>query len=256
MTDLTRLISAWKSSAEAVIALVREVDDYQLDTDLPGWTIHDIIAHLAHLEVVFAHGETDATASSPDDVSYTERGVEARRYMDTADVIDEFEAAVKFRLQHEVVGEPNQPAPNAPGGSGWTWETSLRNRALDMWVHEQDIRRVINRPGNLDSEGAWVVAETFASGMGYVLGKKVGAPIGTTVRWVVTGDTKMDFAYSIGDDKRARPSNQEADCTLTMTSEEFTILGAGRKNPAELAVVIEGDQELGHAVLENMAVTP
>lgn len=256
MTDLAPFVAAWKSSAIDTIALLRSLDTYDLPTDLPGWTIHDIAAHLAHLEVALAHGENTDFAAPVVTSDYTQTGVDARRDIDTADIIDELEAAVNFRIANEVIGAADEPAPNAPGGSGWTWETLLRNRVIDMWAHEQDIRRAVNQPGNLDSLGAQVTAMTFAAAMGFVLGKKVQAQPGQAVRWIVTGEIEMDFTIKVGDDNKAKPSNDPATTTCTMTLEEFTILGAGRKNPADLNVLIEGNQELGAKVLAAMAVTP
>ena len=36
--------------------------------------------------------------------------------------------------------------------------------------------------------------------------------------------------------------------TLTMTSEAFTVLGAGRRTPDRVDVDVHGDEKLGHAV--------
>lgn len=256
MTDLESLVSAWKSSAADTISLLRELDDYAVPTDLPGWNVHDIVAHLAHLETVLAHGEKTGFSSPVVTSDYTQVGVDERKDVPTTDLINELEAAVDHRVENEVLGSPAEKMPTAPGNSGWTWETTLRNRVIDMWVHEQDIRRAVNKPGNLGSPGALITSATFASGMGFVLGKKVGAKPGTVVRWVVNGEIPLDFAFRVDDDGKARPTDAEATATLTMTTEEFTVLGAGRQSPDKLSVAISGDTELGKRVLTQMAVTP
>ena len=256
MTDLESLVSAWQSSAADTIALLREIDNYAVPTDLPGWSVHDIVAHLAHLETVLAHGEKTGFSSPVVTSDYTQIGVDERKDIATDNLIDELEAAVNYRVANEVLGSPEEKMPTAPGNSGWTWETTLRNRVIDMWVHEQDIRRAVNRPGNLGSPGALITCATFASGMGFVLGKKVGAKPGTVVHWLVNGEISLDFALKIDDDKKARPTEDEADATLKMTTEEFTVLGAGRQSPDKLSVAISGDTELGKRVLTQMAVTP
>lgn len=256
MTDLESLVSAWKSSAAETISLLRTIDNYEIPTDLPGWSVHDIVAHLAHLETVLAHGEQTGFSSPVVTSDYTQLGVDERKNVPTVDLIDELETAVQYRVDNEVLGSPEEKMPTAPGNSGWTWETTLRNRVIDMWAHEQDIRRAVNKPGNLGSPGALITSATFAFGMGFVLGKKVAAKPGTVVRWIVTGEIPLDFAFKVDDDGKAKPTEESATTTLTMTTEEFTILGAGRQSPDKLAVEISGDVELGKRVLDQMAVTP
>ena len=54
-------------------------------------------------------------------------------------------------------------------------------------MHEQDVRRAVGRPGGLDSAPARHTADYLAESLGYVLGKKVGAPVGTSL---VAGDRR------------------------------------------------------------------
>src|SRR2546425_162434 len=54
-------------------------------------------------------------------------------------------------------------------------------RIMDCWVHEQDIRRAVAKPGNLTGPFAEHAFGRHAQAMGFVVGKKVGAPDGTTV---------------------------------------------------------------------------
>ena len=64
----------------------------------------------------------------------------------------------------------------------------MRIRVMDMWFHEQDIREAVGEPGHLAGPGARrrALAEVVAA-LGYVVGKRVGAPAGTTVRFELTG---------------------------------------------------------------------
>ena len=51
-TRLQHLVEVWHRSAQDVIALLRSLGDadWSTDTDLPGWNVRAIAAHLAHLE--------------------------------------------------------------------------------------------------------------------------------------------------------------------------------------------------------------
>ena len=44
---------------------------------------------------------------------------------------------------------------------GWNWETLLSNRAVDVWMHEQDIRRAVGRPGGMNTAAAAHTVATF-----------------------------------------------------------------------------------------------
>ena len=51
--------------------------------------------------------------------------------------------------------------PRTPGKIGWNWETLLSNRVVDVWMHEQDIRRAVGRPGGMNTAAAAHTVATF-----------------------------------------------------------------------------------------------
>lgn len=265
MSLLETYVRAWRESADAILALAAELDDaeWDLPTDCPGWTVKDVVAHLAHLESQLGHTEQNppAVPGATDLVStYTEAGVAERRDRTPAEVTAELAAAVELRTERltDLPDDPTAPASVTPGGVPWSWDTLLRNRVVDMWVHEQDIRRATGRPGGLDSTAAQVVVMTFSFAMPYVVGKRVKAPASSTVHWDVTGETPLQLAVRVGEDGRASAVEtfDQPSTLLSMSTETFTVLTAGRRLPGEVDVRIDGDQELGLATLTAMAVTP
>lgn len=266
MSMLPTYVAGWRESADAVLALVAGLDDATAETptDCPGWTVRDVVAHLAHLESVMAAGTPDESGTGATELvsSYTEAGVEARRDRSLAQVADELREAVDRvaeRLDDQLPDDPSTPAPVTPGGVSWSWDTLLRNRCLDMWVHEQDIRRALDRPGGFDTTAAQVVTMSMSFAMPYVLGKRVRPPAGTTVRWQVTEPVPVDLAVLVGDDGRAHRLDGPVDgpvTTLTMDTEAFICLTTGRRGRDQLDIDVDGDEGLGHAVLDAMSVTP
>ncbi|WP_311209133.1 MULTISPECIES: maleylpyruvate isomerase family mycothiol-dependent enzyme [unclassified Aeromicrobium] len=262
---LQTYIDAWLASARDTLALLEDLDDAQWSspTDLPGWTVADVAAHLAHLEAVTAGHVVDEapTTASPGGLAsaYTEAGVEARRGLSREQVLTELRAGIDARARSLGDAPPTDPSARAdhtPAGVGWTWDTMLRNRTVDIWCHEQDVRRAVGRPGNLDSPAAVVTTHTFSFAMPYVLGKKVGATAGTSVLWDLTGPLAMQVGATVGDDGRARPGVPGSpSATLTLSSDAFAILAAGRRGPGAVDVGVAGDTDLAHRVLEQMAVT-
>lgn len=264
MNPLEVYVRAWRDSAESIKTLLPTLDesDWSMSTDCPGWTVKDVAAHLAHLENELATGEggNDDPSMTVMSSSYTDAGVQARSSHTTAELCAEFAEAVSAR-EHMLQTLPDDPqslAPTTPGGINWSWDTLLRNRAIDMWVHEQDIRRAVGKPGGLDSVGAHVTTTTFRMAMPFVIGKKVRPAAGSTVGWHVTGEIPFDLVVAVGEDGRAQPVETidgEPQALLTMTSESFTVLGAGRRTAAQLDVQIDGDRELAATVLSSMPVT-
>jgi uncharacterized protein (TIGR03083 family) len=247
----------------SIVALAGELDeaDWARPTDCDEWSVKDIVAHLAHLETELCNTEqNNAAQSNGTDVvsAYTGAGVAARRERTPEELVAEFASAVELRASRlaELPDDPTAPAPVTPGGVAWSWDTLLRNRSVDVWVHEQDIRRATGRPGALDTTGAQVAVMTFSFSLPYVVGKRVKPPAMSTVQWKVTGETPLELAVRVGEDGRASAIEtlDEPSVTLTMTTETFTLLTAGRRDPVEVEVAIDGDQDLGRAILSAMAI--
>ncbi len=254
MTDLAPYVAAWRAAADSILELTPT--NWDVETDLPGWTAKDILAHLVHLERVLVEGEASNTSGKVVPADYTNAGVDALKNQSAAELKADLTDLIERRTaQLAELPDPAALATNTPAGVKWTWETALRNRAIDVWMHEQDLRRAFELPGGLATPGAFVTALTFAAGLGYALVKQAGATGGTVVRWQITGPVEIDSTLTVGADGRARPSNDIADATLTMDTEAFIILGGGRRGRAEVEVVITGDQELGERVLAAMTLT-
>lgn len=275
---LARLVETWHQACADFVALVRDLseDEGELPTDLSGWSVRDNVAHTAHLEAVLA-GAPEETLEVPRAEHlrgpmsyYTEQGVLARREHDLARLADEIESSVRTRhaaLQADPPTDPSALAEKTPGGVPWTVGTLLSNRPLDVWMHEQDVRRAVDRPGGYDSPAALHTIETLAAGLPMVVGKRVSPPAGTTVRLEVP-DAGLTRTVRVGEDGRASlldgadgpNSSNGPDCepttTLRLSAEDFVVLAGGRRTPEQTTASIEGDEELGQRVLESLAITP
>jgi uncharacterized protein (TIGR03083 family) len=270
MTDqerLARYVEVWWTAVDDFTKLLEDVaaEQWGTQTDLAGWDVHAIAAHTAHLESILSGApEETLDVGEPDHVTglmglYTEQGVVARRDRTPDELINEIRAACT-RRHTALLAEPPTDASARPdrifGGIGWDWERLLRNRPLDVWMHEQDVRRAIGRPGNLDTAPAQHSADYLVESLAPVLGKRVAPPAGTTVVLEVTGSAP--YAVEMGADGRAAqvPVPDQPTARLTMGRETFILIAGGRRDPEPGAVTTEGDQELGNALLAMMAVTP
>ena len=271
MNDQERLshyVEVWWSSINDLLALLEQLDDddWSTPTDLAGWDVRAVVSHIAHLESILAGGpEETAEVGEPSHVSgfmglYTEIGVVNRRTTSNSELIEEIRVAANTRHQALTTNPPVDASAHpthAFGGVPWGWGTLLRNRPLDVWMHEQDIRRATNRPGNLDTPGAQHSTDYLIESFGYVIAKRVAAPVGTSAVLEVEGSPVA--AFTVNDAKRGE---QLADLPesphvrLRMRRESFLLLAGGRRPVEAGAVVVEGDQTLGEQLVSALATTP
>ena len=104
---------------------------------------------------------------------YTEIGVVNRRDASADSIINEIREATTARHTALLADPPtdgNASHEHIFGGVPWTIRVLLRNRPLDVWMHEQDIRRAVGQPGGMDTAPARHTAEYLAESLGFVLG--------------------------------------------------------------------------------------
>jgi hypothetical protein len=95
-----------------------------------------------------------------------------------------------------------------------------------------------------------------------VVGKKAGAPPGSTVMFDVAGDPRLVAAVHVPPEGRAvllETAPATASVALIMDRRTFTRLAGGRWDGDKARTVgglrIEGDHDLGNRVVDNMAFT-
>ena len=273
MTDQQRLmayVDVWWEAIESLTALLDQVPDEQWSTptDLRGWDVRACASHVAHLESVLA-GRPDESADVGDVAHargpmglYTEIGVVTRRDHSPQQIIAEIREVSALRralLRADPPVDGSATPELTVAGAPWSWETLLRNRPLDVWMHEQDVRRAIGRPGGLDTGPARHTIDYLMAGFGYVVAKVVAAPPGTVAVLDVEGQDPV--VVGVGDDGRGRrlegvPADAAPDVVLRMDRASFVVLAGGRRDPDPGNVALEGDEALGRRLLTSMATVP
>jgi uncharacterized protein (TIGR03083 family) len=268
-TDLGRartdaLAETWASLAEAVDGLRPE--EWGRPTDCPGWTVQDQLSHLIGLErALDGEAEPSGDASAGDHVknefaAHNEKWIAARRGEPGEAVRAEFIEVNRRRLatlRGLTEEEWGQVGPTIVGEVAYA--EFLKTRVFDSWVHEQDVRLALGRPGGSGGAASAIGLGQVQSAMGFVVGKKAGAPEGAVVRFSVSGpgSDAREFALAVRGG-RAGPADP-ADVptvTLTMPSLAFVRLGCGRATAAEEeaggGVQLGGDAALGWRILQSM----
>jgi uncharacterized protein (TIGR03083 family) len=271
MTDQERLagyVDVWWQAINDFTTLLEKIpaEQWSTPTDLAGWDVRAVAAHIAHLEGVLAGSpEETVDVGEPEHVTglmglYTEQGVVARSDHSPDDLINEIRACAT-RRHTALVADPPTDGSAKPeqifGGVGWDWNTLLRNRPLDVWMHEQDVRRAIGSPGGMDSPAAQHTADYLSESLGMVVAKRVSAPAGTTVVLELEGSEPVAFGVNeSGRGERLSDLPDEPTVRLSMDRESFILLAGGRRAPDPGAIRIDGDQQLGQRIVDTLAVTP
>ena len=108
-------------------------------------------------------------------------------------------------------------------------------RVFDSWVHEQDVRLALDRPGGSGNQASALSLDRVQGAMGYVVGKQAGCPEGSAVRFAVAGPGRDGRAFTVAvRDGRAGEVGDEVapTVTLSLSSIDFVRLGCGRVGAA------------------------
>jgi uncharacterized protein (TIGR03083 family) len=258
-----RLEQVWQSLDAACSGLTE--DEWKTPTDLPGWSVQDNLVHISAIESsILGRPAPDHEPPDYDHVKNevgqrNEVWVDSRRSWPGAKVLDEFREVTGARLaQLRGSSDADFAAESwTPAGPG-TVRDLLPFRAFDSWAHEQDIRRALHRPGDLEGPVADFAFKRIVDALPFVVGKKVHPPDGTAVVFAVGPPWPVTLAIGV-EGGRAKPLPDppgSPDATITLDAETLACLGMGRWDPKatldEGRVKITGDDALGRAVVEQM----
>ncbi|OII68339.1 MULTISPECIES: maleylpyruvate isomerase family mycothiol-dependent enzyme [unclassified Streptomyces] len=269
--SLQTYADAWTHSIEAIAELVQPLveGEWNRATPCPGWSVRDIVSHVIGMECEML-GDPRPIHSLPRDLyhvrsdfaRYMEMQVDVRRHHTAPEMTSEFEY-VLIRRARMLRNESRSPDTlvRAPLGAEQTLEVAYRMRAFDVWVHEQDLRAALGRPGNLDSPGALVARDNLLEVLPRVVAKDAGAPRNSAVVFDVSGP--VEFLRTVRVDGEGRGTVDGAPSlgpavTFALDWETYVRLACGRVRPAAVAdrIKVEGDEELAAAILAHFAVTP
>ncbi|MFC8348686.1 maleylpyruvate isomerase family mycothiol-dependent enzyme [Streptomyces sp. NPDC057280] len=262
---------AWTHSIEAISELVTPLveGEWNRRTPCPAWSVRDVVSHVIGLDCEML-GDPRPIHTLPRDLyhvtneqqRYTEMQVDVRRHHTAPEMTSELEYVI-IRRNRQLRNESRDPGTKVRGpyGSELTLEESMRRHAFDVWVHEQDLRAALGRPGNLDSPGAHVARDYLLAELPAVVAEKADAPRSSAVVFDVHGP--IEFLRTIRVDIQGRGTLETVPAlgpaaTLTLDWETYVRLACGRVTPEQVAdrVKAEGEPQLTAAILRNFAVTP
>jgi len=251
----------------AIIGLgeLLEPDEWELPSECPGWTVRDVVAHMVGTERSLLGDTAPDPVSEPVHVhneigARNEGWVLSLRNTSGPDVLALFGDVTRRRLAQLRSWPSARFDEVGPSPTGMVpYREFMQVRVMDCWVHEQDIRVATARPGHRQGPAATLAIGRLSSAMPFVVGKKAGAPEGSSVRFELTGDAPLRLDVVVHDGRAVIARGPIADPTveLRMDGEVFWRLGCGRVTgeAARSAGLIElrGQTELGERIVDSMA---
>ncbi len=261
MTDLATTRNSLEQCYDAVEGLCARMDEAQwrVQSLCPEWTARDVVNHLALME----RAMTGWVPSSTEELPHFERvlsddyQVAALGDKDFADLVTEVFAARRGDLAKLTAADLDRPSWTPVGVK--TFGRFLNIRVFDFWVHQRDITTPLGWPTDDTGPGAEIALAEVAGSLGYIVGKRIGLPDGTSIVFHLTGPLKRDLSVVVEGRAKVVDHVDQPDVELTADFLTFMQLACGRIDPQEEIdagkVTWTGNGELGERAARNLRFT-
>jgi uncharacterized protein (TIGR03083 family) len=248
-------------------------EDWNRPTVCPGWTVKDIGVHLLGDDIGYLSGRRDHF-SNPffRDKDMREWKSLVKNLNEANELWVQAAARISPKLLSdllELTGKQfyaylqtlDQIAINgvvswAGPGPALIWLDTAREYT-ERWLHQQQIRDAVNRPGLKDRRLFHPVLDTFVRALPHTYRDVPVADI-TVIKFVVTGEAG-DAWYLVGEANRwSLYKSVELSPAAIVTMDQETcwrLFTKGmRKDEARRQTVIEGDEALGERILDTVSI--
>ena len=266
MLDKERIVEALATEGDALDHLLTGLTDAQWEKDapLPGWRVHDVVAHLVGTELMLSGEPTPDSGQDVRSYPHVRNDIGARnehyvqhfRAQSHAALLARFREVTAARLAslRAMPDEEFHAPAQTPAGEA-TYARFMRIRVFDCWMHEQDIRDAVGLPGDEQGACAELSVDEITTALGFVVGKRGGAPDGSSVTFDL-GSRALHVAVD-GRAKVVESLPGEATVRITLPLGVFTRLCGGRVDPEKVSpsVSFDGDEVLGEQLVKHLAFT-
>lgn len=199
------VVTLFREERSALLDLLAGLNDadWRRSTTCPGWTVHDIALHLLLDDLRYLSRQRDrfsppsATgASEPagreevtDLVNHLNHAwLEGARWMSPPLLLSLLDFTGEQFTAHIAAVDPD--ALGAPvewaGPDPAPVRLDIAREYTERWVHQQQIREAVGRPGLTGRRHYFPVLDAFAQALPYAL-RDVAAPTGSIVQLIVQG---------------------------------------------------------------------
>ena len=261
MTDLASISGALEQSYAAIekLGAAMSAEQWQTQSLCPDWTVRGVVAHLASVEnmlVGWLPGSADELPPLDRAAAFGQQTADVDDAAFAARVAEVFglRRADLAALSEDDLGRPSW-TPVGPR----TYGSFMDIRVFDFWVHERDITTPLGLPtDNGDARAEIALAEVERS-LGYIVGKKVGLPDGSSIVFRLTGPMRRDLYVAVDGRAKVVDFIERPDVELNTDSLTFVQLACGRIDPQRQidagVVSWAGNAELGDRAARNLRYT-
>jgi uncharacterized protein (TIGR03083 family) len=260
---LSGLFGTWDSLDELLSGLSEQ--QWQTPTPLPGWCVHDVVAHMIGTESSLqgiAAPDADIDLSTLDHVrnGVGEANEAWVRHLSSESgdaLLQRFRSITAQR--REVLTSMSAEDWDAVNPSPVGLETFgrfMRVRTFDCWMHEHDIRDGVGPPSadaDLSGAAARLSLDEIAATMGFVVGKLGKAPEGSRVAIELTGPLARTIRVAVGERAQVVDDFGGLDPTVTVRLDGLLLARlAGGRTDDTTGVDLGGDTEVGARIVERL----
>jgi len=250
-----------------------EAEEWEKPTICPGWSVKDIGLHLLGDDIGYLSGARDQF-SNP---FFRNKDLhEWKSLVKNINEANELWVRATARLSpkllaglleltgnqfHEYVQSLDQMAT----GSVVSWAgpdpapvwLDIAREYTERWLHQQQIRDAVNKPGLKEKRFFHPVLDTFVRALPHTY-KDISVTYTTVLKFVVTGEAGNVW-YLVGEANRWSlflDVERQPVTVVTMDQETcWRLFTKGiNKEQARARIAIEGDQTLGEKLLETVAI--
>ena len=263
------IVDALEDTWTSIYRLLRAQppEAYDLPTACPGWSVRDMLSHLLGFEMML-HGAPVPPYEGPWPEyvrnpigELNEAFVAARRGEPGSEVLSEFRDATNRSLLalRNLDDEDWEKVGWSPEGER-PYHRFQETRVLDSWIHLQDVRDALLEPADDHGIGEEIVVNRFEAALPFVVGKKMKAPEGTTVRVNLSGRLARTVVIGVRDGRAQAIEIDDAAPTLEVTTPValFWRRAAGRISAQAFldasATDVRGDRAMAEAFADGLSI--
>ncbi len=245
-------------------------EEWDLPTPCPGWSVHDLAAHLLGDEIgqlSMGRDEFQGSMLSEDNweslvaglSDLNEQWVEAMRRVSPRLMIDLLESTGEQVNAYFQSLDPYSVGPvvSWAGPDPAPMWLHIAREYTERWHHQQQIREAVGRPLLKDREWFAPALATFVHGLPRAY-SNVSAPVGTTIKVTVSGPSGSTWTVARADTGWVLHDGYIEGSAAKVIIDEIDAWKLLTKSIArevvEPRVLIEGDRELGSYVLDTVSV--
>lgn len=225
----------------------------------PAWDVRGVVGHLGGVEHMLL-GEEPGSMTETIPFAKVGAWLAEAEGLDHAAFLARYRATIAARRTEleSITVEQLERTSLTPVGPG-TYGRFMAVRVFDYWVHEQDMRVPLGRPGHESGPAAEMAIDEIHRSLPYIVGKRIGLPDGMSITFELTGPVERRMHLVVAGRAGLVDAVPAADVTLRADSTTFALLACGRIDPQgaidDGRVTWSGSDQWGDTAARNLAFT-